>query len=166
MSQPRGSIVGASIAGAVLTRGLSKQGIKAALYERETAQNISRRSNYGISLHLRSYQRLLRMLNMTKGAFRRAVAVKQPWGNGSLVRGDTLRANRNKFEQLLRRDLDAELECKMVSLRPSANTQLSLQFASGKEVASEIVFGAYGPHSHVLQHLVPEEEANVAPYVA
>jgi 2-polyprenyl-6-methoxyphenol hydroxylase-like FAD-dependent oxidoreductase len=171
MSQPTISIVGAGIGGLTLGRCLLQRGIRAVLYEK--AANKPRHS-YAITLQPAAYRPLLKVLNIDENTFKNRVAVDGGVGGTGNINTEgygyrnlepsSFRVNRGKLEDLLREGLDVRWEHALQSV--DTNGSLSLEFANGQTVDSDIVIGAEGPHSVLRKQLLPSENPGILPYVA
>lgn len=145
------TIIGAGISGLILGRCLLQRGIPAVLLEKSTKTTFSKRNDYGITLHRKTYQPLLKVLGLDEGAFRQRVAVDAAAGrvNGE---GD-LRVNRNQFERLLVEELDVRWE-----------REVEVESVEEVQAESGIVVGADGPHSVVRRAVAPAAEFEILPF--
>jgi 2-polyprenyl-6-methoxyphenol hydroxylase-like FAD-dependent oxidoreductase len=161
------TIIGAGISGLTLGRCLLQRNIPAILYERTTSPQ---HHNYGITLHDRAYQPLLRALSADEDAFKRKVAVDAAMGGcgdiGPAHRG-SFRANRGMLEEWLRDGLDIRFQhtLQRVTRPQSSQEPMVLGFDNGTEVCSEITIGADGSHSSLRQALLPDPQLVVLPMV-
>lgn len=170
MPPPQISIIGAGISGLVLSRCLLSRGIACTVYERDTAKQASSRYNYGITLFPWAYQPLLNVLKLDAINFRKRVAVDGPVGGGGRIdrsSGEDIepfRANRSKFEQLLREGVDVQWEHKLSGLHQESSG-LALDFDNGQQVTSTVIVGADGPHSELRKSAVTSTDLKILRYV-
>lgn len=171
MSQPQISIIGAGLSGLVLGRCLLYRGIPFALFERDTASSRTGRHSYGITLHPWAYRPLLKYLDVDEKTFRKTLAVDAPVGgtgqSGNSLRKDidasSFRANRQRFEYMLRSGLDVEWEHGVDEIQTHGDSHI-IKFRNGDQVQSAVVVGADGPHSAVRKSISPTTDFNVLPF--
>lgn len=173
MPQQPVRIIGAGIGGLTLGRCLLKHGIPAVLYERMPSNP---RHSYGVTLHASSYMPLLEILGLDELIFRRRIAVDGLLGgNGNIepkfmvypcqVSSTSFRANREKFEKLLREGLDIRWGHSLERVEQTWS-ETALYFQNGQKVESSCVVGADGPHSNTRKSLSPDRPFGILPYVA
>lgn len=171
MSHPQISIIGAGISGLVLGRCLLHRGIPFALFERDAASSRTARYSYGITLHSWAYRPLLKYLEIDEKTFKKSLAVDAPVGGtgqgGNSVDEDinasSFRANRQKFEHLLRNGLDVKWEHGVSEIKAHGNSN-TIKFHNGEQAQSVVVVGADGPHSAVRKSISPVTDLNVLPF--
>ena len=166
------TIIGAGLAGLTLGRCLKQKGIPAIIYDRASS---SPRYNYGITLHLSTYQPLLSVLQIDDSTFREKLAVDTyHGGRGTLSapqfsphsQGDSFRCHRGRLELFLREGQSIQWDAllKDVEFAPQSPIVTAV-FQSGEQVESPCVVGCDGPHSQTRQILVPDMKLKVLPYV-
>lgn len=167
------NIVGAGLSGLTLGRCLQKRGISAILYERADSPA---RFSYGITLHASTYVPLLKALEVDERDFISRVAVDAPIGGSGKISdaassSGNFRAHRGKLEEWLREGLDLRWNlglhqgAQQVERPSDASGQTALNLDDGKQVHSDIVIGADGPHSQLQKSVLPEAQLTVLPYV-
>lgn len=165
-------IIGAGIGGLTLGRCLLKHGVPAVLYER---MPLNPRHGYGVTLHASSYMPLLDILGLDEFTFRRQIAVDGSLGgNGNIepksmvyagkVNSTSFRANRNKFEKLLREGLDIQWRHFLEKVEETSSG-MALCLQNGQRIESSCVVGADGPHSNTRKSLSPSTPFGILPYV-
>ena len=171
-------IIGAGIAGLTLGRSLRHRGIPSIILEKASSKP---RFNYAITLHSTAYQPLLKILNLEETAFKKRVAVdaeddgtgkigdniELPSSAGLYSTNSSFRANRAKFEQLLREDLDIRWQTTVRSIEKTSQGH-SLRFHDTELLfGSKFLVGADGVHSDVRKLFLPaSSRLDVLPYVA
>lgn len=165
MAQQQICIVGAGISGLVLGRCLLSRGIRPVLYERDKS---ALRHGYGITLKSSAYRPLLPVLDLDEDAFKRKVAVDAAiGGQGCEQQQDandaSFRANRAKFEELLREGLDVHWEYRISDAKSTGN-RLSLEFENGQKFDAQTVIGAEGVHSPLRKIFCPNTNVNILPF--
>jgi tyrosinase len=174
MSQPV-SIIGAGIAGLILSRCLLHRGIPSIIYETATSKS---RYNYAISLHASAYQPLLEILGITESSFKSHVAVDAATGGAGDIGRDvnlpsydglydissSFRANRSKLETLLRERIDIRWRHRLQSIKPTPQGS-RLQFDQAESCSAQLVIGADGVGSSTRRLLLPSARIDVLPYV-
>jgi tyrosinase len=175
MTQPI-PIIGAGIAGLTLGRCLLHRGSPSILYEKASSKT---RYNYAITLHASAYRPLLKILGIDEQIFKSRVAVGAESGGTRKIGNDvtlpsytclydtssSFRANRAKFEQLLREGLDLRWKHTLSSIESSPQGS-RLEFNNGESCSAKLVIGADGVHSTVRKLLLPSASPDILPYVA
>lgn len=159
------TIIGAGISGLVLSRCLLHRGIPSLILEKTgQAAFTHKRNNYGITLHRKTYQPLLKFLGVDEERFTREVGI-----GGVGVGGELLRVNRRLFEGFLSEGLDVRWEGEGESLDgdgKAGGQGVLVKLRGGEEIQSEVVVGADGPHSLVREKISPETQFDILPFVA
>ncbi|KAM0512795.1 hypothetical protein ACHAPE_008548 [Trichoderma viride] len=173
MPQQPVRIIGAGIGGLTLGRCLLKHGVPAVLYERMPS---SPRHSYGVTLHASSYMPLLEILGLDESTFRRRIAVDGSLGGNENIEPKSMvypgrvnptsfRANREKFENLLREGLDIQWGHTLERVEETSSG-VALYLQNGQKTESSCVIGADGPHSNTRKCLSPDTPFGILPYVA
>ncbi|KAI5359020.1 Putative FAD-binding domain, FAD/NAD(P)-binding domain superfamily [Septoria linicola] len=163
------SIIGAGIAGLTLGRCLQNKGIQSTIFEK--ARQSTSRNSYGITLHSKFYQPLLKVLDLDETAFRKRIAVDAGIGGTGRVSGGkdaapdsrSFKANKNLFEALLAEGLEVKWEHELTSVEPLPGA-VELDFKNHNRHASTFVIGADGPHSQVRRTILPNADFTILPY--
>lgn len=168
-------IIGAGLGGLTLGQSLLKRGIPAVIYDRSSSKS---RHSYGITLHKSTYQPLSNALGLDPAAFRKEIAVDAGCGgsgnidpsclahpSGSITR-DSFRANRQKLELLLRKDLDIRWEHQLDKVEYGHDEEVKLCMSGGQEVTTNHVIASDGPHSRARMSVLPDIQPTVLPIVA
>ncbi|KAH6644803.1 hypothetical protein C7974DRAFT_420236 [Boeremia exigua] len=173
MSQPTISIVGAGIGGLTLGRCLLQRGIRAVLYEKASS---GPRHSYAITLQSSSYRPLLKALNIDESTFKSRVAVDAGIGGSGNINTEgygyrnldsaSFRANRKKFEELLKEGLDVKWEHALQDVEQKPGDRLVLNFNNGQSVPTDVVVDVEGPHSVIRKQFLSSVNPDVLPFVA
>lgn len=167
------SIIGAGIAGLTLGRCLQNKGIQSTIFEK--ARQSTSRNSYGITLHSKFYQPLLKVLNLDEAAFRKRIAVDAGIGGVGRVGGGkdaaaateigSFKANKNLLEALLAEGLEVKWEHELTNVEPLPGA-VELEFKNHNRHASTFVIGADGPHSQVRRTILPNADFTILPYAS
>lgn len=169
MPGPSVVILGAGLAGLTLGRCLRHKGVSSIIYDRSSS---TPRHTYGITLQPWAYKPLLDVLGLDESTFRRRLAVDSADGKGvgRVSAGDAptstpFRANRSKFESMLREGLNIHFEHSLSSARILENDgKAELTFDGGKKLFPDVVVDATGVHSKFRKSLLPNIEPEVHPF--
>ncbi|MCJ1242082.1 hypothetical protein MMC14_010089 [Varicellaria rhodocarpa] len=163
-SQPI-TIIGAGLAGLTLGRFLKHKGISAIVYERASS---AAPFNYGMTLHLSTYQPLLNVLQIDDSTFREKLAVDalhSGQGNLSpLSSSDSFRCHRGRLELLLREGQTVKWDSSLKDVEIAPYTATAT-FQSGEQIESQCLVGCDGVHSQIRQCLAPIMKLKTLPYV-
>ncbi|EMC92373.1 hypothetical protein BAUCODRAFT_38429 [Baudoinia panamericana UAMH 10762] len=173
MSQPQITIIGAGLSALVFGQCLRYHGVSAVLYERDAARTFSTRHNYGMTLQPTAYRPLLPYIKFDDHGFRRSFAVDSASGGVGRLHGrshyansndEDFRANRRKLEQRLSEGLDIRFEHELTDIKHEGGLNILL-FRNGREVQSNVVIGADGPHSQVRKLISHTSDFKILPFV-
>ena len=168
MSQPSVTILGAGLSGLTLGRCLRRKGISSVIYDRASE---SPRHTYGITLLPWAYKPLLEVLELDEDIFKKRLAVDSIDQNGGghisnreVTRSTAFRANRSKFELMLREGQDIHFEHSLSSAAIQEDGKVEIFFQNGLKLRPALVVDAEGVHSHLRKALLPEITPETQPF--
>jgi 2-polyprenyl-6-methoxyphenol hydroxylase-like FAD-dependent oxidoreductase len=163
-------IIGAGIGGLTLAKCLKNKGIQAIVFEKNPSPA---KHSYGISLHTKTCQALMKVLGIDELTFWKRVAVDGLIGGRGIIMSKGIReaaaergvrTHRGRVEGLLRESLDIRWGHVLENVSNSGAKHV-LKFKGKEDIRSDFLVDTSGAHSPVRRSLLPGVQHTILPYV-